>query len=341
MRFGALAGEMPMIAERRKAVARLLSATARSHWGCRFGRKVSFSVLAIVGPTASGKSNLGLALCKELGRAEIVNADAMQLYRGMDIGTAKLPEAERAGIHHHLIDAVEVSEDLTAVEYSNLAHLAMDQILADAKLPVLVGGSMFYIAAALDQMDFAPTDEAIRSRLEAQALKVGSLNLHAKLSELDPASAKIIPAQNTRRVIRALEVIEITGEPYKSVLPAPQYLRPTLQLGIDVDRTVLKQRIRDRVWAMWQGGLLQEVSGLLESGVKFSRTARMAIGYSQAISQLEGELTESEAIEQTISLTNRYARRQLSWFRRDTRITWLDSSGNLMEQALQQIRLSE
>jgi tRNA dimethylallyltransferase len=300
---------------------------------------VSFSVLAIVGPTASGKSALGLQLAQHLGAAEIVNADAMQLYKGMDIGTAKLSISERALVKHHLIDSVELGEELTAVEYSKLANSALDDILAAGNLPIMVGGSMFYIAAALDKMDFAPTDEAIRASLERESLEIGNLGLHAKLAGLDPASAEIIPAQNTRRVIRALEVIEITGEPYKSVLPAPQYLRNTLQLGIDVDREVLKERIKDRVWEMWRAGLLGEVSQLLDSGARFSKTARMAIGYSQAIAQLEGKLTQSEAIEQTISLTNRYARRQLSWFRRDKRIVWLDSTANLMEQALEQIRL--
>lgn len=300
---------------------------------------MSFSVLAIVGPTASGKSALGLQLAQHLGGAEIVNADAMQLYKGMDIGTAKLSISERALVNHHLIDAVELGEELTAVEYSKLANSAIDDILASGNLPIMVGGSMFYIAAALDQMDFAPTDETFRASLEQESLEIGNLELHAKLAVLDPASAEIIPAQNTRRVIRALEVIAITGQPYKSVLPAPQYLRDTLQLGIDVDREVLKERIKERVWQMWRAGLLEEVSQLLDSGARFSKTARMAIGYSQAIAQLEGRLSQSEAIEQTISLTNRYARRQLSWFRRDKRIVWLDSSANLMDQALEQIRL--
>ena len=298
-----------------------------------------FSVLAIVGPTASGKSALGLQLAQQLGSAEIINADAMQIYKGMDIGTAKLSLTERGSIKHHLIDAVELGDELTAVEYSKLANSAIDQVLASGSLPIMVGGSMFYIAAALDQMDFAPTDESVRASLEREALEIGNLALHAKLALLDPASAQIIPAQNTRRIIRALEVIAITGEPYKSVLPAPQYLRSTLQLGIDVDREILRKRIRNRVLEMWRAGLLEEVSQLLDSGASFSKTARMAIGYSQAIAQLAGKLTESEAIEQTITLTNRYARRQLSWFRRDKRIVWLDSTANLMEQALEQIRL--
>lgn len=300
---------------------------------------VSFSLLAIVGPTASGKSELALSVAESLGNVEIINADAMQLYRGMDVGTAKLSESERRGIPHHLIDAVEPSEELTAVQYSLLAQEKIKEVLERNNLPILVGGSMFYVAAALDHMDFAPTDEAVRERLEARVEEIGALAMHQELARVDAASAARIPAQNVRRVIRALEVIELTGAPYKSTLPEPTYLIPTLQLGIDVEREVLKQRIRERVFGMWQGGLLDEVRNLQSSGITLSRTAAVAIGYAQASRQLAGELSESEAIEETISLTNRYARRQMSWFRRDRRIKWLESSANLEAQALSQIRL--
>ena len=300
---------------------------------------MSFSVLAVVGPTASGKSDLGITIAKAIGNAEIVNADAMQLYQGMDIGTAKLGEESREGIPHHLIDIVTPDQELTAVEYSKLAHEAIGQILERGNTPILVGGSMFYVAAALDELDFAPTDEVVRERLEAESEVLGALAMHERLESLDPQSAKRIPAQNVRRVIRALEVIELTGEKHKSALPEPVYLRPTLQLGIDVDREVLKNRIHERVEKMWALGLLEEVQRLLDLGVGFSRTAAVAIGYAQARSQLLGELSQQEAIEQTVSLTNRYARRQMSWFRRDTRIRWLDSESNLEHQALEQIRL--
>ena len=300
---------------------------------------MSFSVLAVVGPTASGKSDLGISIAKAIGNAEIVNADAMQLYQGMDIGTAKLGEESREGIPHHLIDIVTPDQELTAVEYSKLAQEAIGQILERGNTPILVGGSMFYVAAALDELDFAPTDEVVRERLEAESEVLGALAMHARLESLDPQSAQRIPAQNIRRVIRALEVIELTGEKHKSVLPEPVYLRPTLQLGIDVEREVLKNRIRERVERMWARGLLEEVQNYLDLGVTFSRTAAVAIGYSQARSQLLGELSQQEAIEQTVSLTNRYARRQMSWFRRDTRIQWLDSEANLEHQALEQIRL--
>lgn len=300
---------------------------------------MSFSVLAVVGPTASGKSDLGISIAKAIGNAEIVNADAMQLYQGMDIGTAKLGKEFRQGIAHHLIDIVAPDQELTAVEYSKLAYEAIGQILERGNTPILVGGSMFYVAAALDELDFAPTDEVVRERLEAESEVLGALAMHERLKDLDPQSAKRIPAQNVRRVIRALEVIELTGEKHKSALPEPVYLRPTLQLGIDVDREVLKKRIRERVEKMWALGLLEEVQRLLDLGVTFSRTAAVAIGYAQARSQLLGELSQQEAIEQTVSLTNRYARRQMSWFRRDTRIQWLASAANLEHQALEQIRL--
>lgn len=298
-----------------------------------------FRVLAVVGPTASGKSSLGIAIAKSLGNVEIINADAMQLYRGMNIGTAKLTLDQREGVPHHLIDVVSPDQDLTAVEYAKLAHQKLSEVLQRGNQPVLVGGSMFYVATALDEMDFAPTDEGVRERLESEADEIGALSMHERLGELDPASASRIPAQNVRRVIRALEVIELTGDPYKSSLPEPRYLIPTLQLGIEVDRDILKQRIRDRVLAMWESGLLDEVRGLQQSGLTLSRTAAVAIGYAQAASQLAGELSEEEAIEQTITLTNRYARRQMSWFRRDSRIQWLDSSANLENQAIEQIRL--
>lgn len=300
---------------------------------------MSFSVLAVVGPTASGKSDLAIKLATALGNAEIINADAMQLYRGMDIGTAKLSEAQREGVPHHLIDVVEPGEELTAVQYAVLAKAKIGEILDRGNVPLLVGGSMFYVAAAIDEMDFAPTDESVRARLEEEADTLGALQMHARLSQVDPESANRIPHQNIRRVVRALEVVELTGAPYKSSLPEPSYILPTLQLGIEVDREVLKQRIRTRVLGMWEAGLLEEVARLQAAGTTFSRTSAVAIGYSQAANQLAGEMTQEEAIEQTISLTNRYARRQMSWFRRDARIRWLDSAENLESRALERIRL--
>jgi tRNA dimethylallyltransferase len=268
---------------------------------------------------------------------EIVNADAMQLYAGMDIGTAKLPLAERQTPAHHLFDVLTPAQEMTAVEYQRVARETCESIIAAGKIPLLVGGSMFYIAAALDNLDFAPTDASIRTGLEEESVRLGALTMHERLKGLDPVTAEKIPAQNIRRVIRALEVIAITGERYSSSLPEPTYWLPTLQLGIEVDREVLKARILLRVEQMWQQGIVGEVEGLLSQG-ELGKTARMAIGYKQAIAQLRGEMTEEEAKAETVALTNRYARRQMSWFRRDKRIHWL-AGDEMLSEALNQIRL--
>lgn len=306
---------------------------------------MGFSTLAIVGPTASGKSNLAiqiaLALKSEGIEAEIINADAMQLYRGLDIGTAKLSTVEMQGVEHHLLDVIDPTMEMTAAEYSRLAQDKIKDLISSNKLPILVGGSMFYVAAALDKLDFAPTDPVVRAELEAREKVVGKLSLHAELQALDPISAKNIHPQNSRKVIRALEVISLTGEPFASSFPDPQYLLPTLTLGIDVSRDVLKQRISQRVDQMWSKGIVEETRGLIESGQTLSKTAAAAIGYSQAAQQLKGELSESEAISETVQLTNRYARRQMSWFRRDKRIFWLTDGPNLLSQALERIRLEQ
>ncbi len=198
---------------------------------------------------------------------------------------------------------------------------------------------MFYLAAALDQLDFAPTDSAVRAALEAEAAALGALALHERLSRLDPVTAAKIPAQNVRRVVRALEVIEITGQSYSSSLPEPRYWLPTLQLGLEVERELLKSRIHSRVEQMWQQGIVGEVEQLLSQG-ELGKTAKMAIGYKQAIAQLRGEMTEEEAKAETVSLTNRYARRQMSWFRRDKRISWIPAGNQMLSQALKLIRLA-
>jgi tRNA dimethylallyltransferase len=226
---------------------------------------------------------------------------------------------------------------MTAVEYQRVARETCESIIAAGKIPLLVGGSMFYIAAALDNLDFAPTDASIRTGLEEESVRLGALTMHERLKGLDPVTAEKIPAQNIRRVIRALEVIAITGERYSSSLPEPTYWLPTLQLGIEVDREVLKARILLRVEQMWQQGIVGEVEGLLSQG-ELGKTARMAIGYKQAIAQLRGEMTEDEAKAETVALTNRYARRQMSWFRRDKRIRWL-AGDEMLSEALNQIRL--
>ncbi len=303
---------------------------------------MSFSLLAVVGPTASGKTALALELAAALEHSgqpvEIINADAMQLYAGMDIGTAKLSIAERSNPPHHLFDILTPAQEMTAVEYQRVARETCLGIVARGKLPIFVGGSMFYLAAALDQLDFAPTDVQVRLRLEQESASAGALAMHERLRKLDPVTADKIPAQNVRRVIRALEVIEITGESYASTLPEPRYWKPALQIGLAVDREELKRRILLRVEAMWQQGITREVEQLLAQG-ELGKTARMAIGYKQAIAQLNGELSQAEAMAETVALTNRYARRQMSWFRRDKRIGWISANEPLIPQALNLIRL--
>jgi len=305
---------------------------------------VSFKVLALVGPTASGKSSLALDIAEKLAQTseqvEIINADAMQLYAGMDIGTAKLAMAERRGIPHHLFDIITPAQEMTAVEYQRIARDKCLESIAAGKIPMFVGGSMFYLAAALDNLDFAPTDALIRSELEQLGQEIGALAMHAKLRELDPITAEKIPSQNARRVIRALEVIQITGDSYASSLPEPTYWQPTLQLGIDVPRELLKERILLRVEQMWAEGIVAEVENLLSQG-ELSKTARMAIGYKQAIAQLRSEMTEAEAKAETVALTNRYSRRQMSWFRRDKRIKWETAGEDLSASVMKLIRLAQ
>jgi tRNA dimethylallyltransferase len=305
---------------------------------------VSFEILALVGPTASGKSDLAIAIAQAVAdqgiELEIVNADAMQLYSKMNIGTAKLSPSRRQEIPHYLFDILSPSQEMTAVEYQRLAREKFEEIASRGATPFLVGGSMFYISAALDGLEFAPTDPLIRSSLEREAEELGPGILFSRLESVDPETAKVIPRQNIRRVIRALEVIAITGQPYSNSLPNPTYYQPTLTLGIEVEREELKARIRARVLQMWESGLLEEARQL-QAEFRLSRTAAVAIGYAQAFAELQGAMTQAQAIEETIQLTNRYARRQMSWFRRDSRIQWLKSSDQLLESALERIRLAK
>ncbi len=294
-------------------------------------------LIAIVGATASGKSSLAIEIAMALGNAEIVNADAMQLYRGMDVGTAKLSLAEQKGIRHHLLSVISPSEELTAVEYRELFDAAVEDVVSRGKLPIVVGGSTLYLAAALDELSFAPTDSALRSELEQQGEKVGALNMHQRLRELDPVAADKIPATNRRRVIRAIEVIKLSGKNYSASLPEPTYRRPTIQLAIDVSRSELARRIELRVEKMWQDGLVEEVKELMKG--ELSRTARVAIGYKQAIEFLEGRLSAEQAKAEIVFLTSRYAKKQGTWFRRDKRIHWLRDESDVLESALELVRL--
>lgn len=280
-------------------------------------------VVAIVGPTASGKTSLSLDLAQALG-GEVVNTDAMQVYRGMDIGTAKLPPAERRGIPHHLLDTLEVRDPATVAEFQGWARSAIADIRGRGATPVLVGGSALYTRAILDRFDFPGTDAAVRARLEAELEDVGATALHARLRDLDPVSADRIEPENGRRTVRALEVIELTGQPFSARLPVQEYVDPaTVQVGVAIDRDVLEQRIAQRVREMFDNGLLDEVARLLPAGLADGRTASLAIGYRQAMAVLAGEMGVEEAQERTVIATRKFARRQMAWWRNDPRITWV------------------
>ncbi|GAA4352888.1 tRNA (adenosine(37)-N6)-dimethylallyltransferase MiaA [Angustibacter luteus] len=295
-------------------------------------------VVAVVGATATGKSDLAIALAHELD-GEVVNADAMQLYRGMDIGTAKLTAAERQGVPHHLLDVLDVRQEATVAAYQREVDAVLADVLGRGRVPVVVGGSGLYVRAALDVLEIPPTDAGVRARLEDESRTVGALALHARLAELDPPSAARILPSNARRVVRALEVIELTGRPFSATLPEPVYRRPSVQLGLRAPRPELDQRIERRVHRMWDDGLLAEVRRLLPQGLREGRTAGRAVGYAQAVGQLDGSLDEAAAQAQTAQLTRRLVRRQESWFGRDERIAWLPYDGpDLVEQALAAVR---
>jgi tRNA dimethylallyltransferase len=280
-------------------------------------------VVAVVGPTATGKSDLGVALAQALG-GEVVNADAMQLYRGMDIGTAKLPPAQRRGIPHHLLDVLDVTEPATVAQFQRWAREAIDDCRARGRVPVLVGGSALYVRAVLDRFEFPGTDPDVRARLEKRLAAHGPGHLHAELAEADPeAAARILPS-NGRRIVRALEVIALTGRPFSAGLPAHAYHYDDVrQVGVDVPRPVLDERIAHRVDRMWAAGLVEEVRRLEAAGLRDGRTAGRALGYAQVLRFLAGEYDEETARERTVSATRRFARRQDSWFRKDPRIVWV------------------
>ncbi|MGW4645300.1 tRNA (adenosine(37)-N6)-dimethylallyltransferase MiaA [Kitasatospora sp. NPDC004289] len=279
-------------------------------------------VVSVVGATAAGKSDLAVAIARSLG-GEVINTDSMQLYRGMDIGTAKLTQEERGGIPHHLLDVWDVTETASVAEYQRLARAEMDRLLAEGRTPVLVGGSGLYVRAAIDEMDFPGTDPAVRARLEAELAEQGPYVLHQRLAALDPAAAEAVLTSNGRRIVRALEVIEITGQPFTANLPSNTAVYETVQIGVQVPRPELDQRIELRVDRMWEAGLLDEVRTLEGRGLRDGLTASRALGYQQVLSFFAGECTEEEAKAETVRATRRFARRQESWFRRDDRIHWL------------------
>ncbi len=280
-------------------------------------------IVAVVGATASGKSDLALALARRL-RGEIVNTDAMAVYRGMDIGTAKTPVAERGGIPHHLLDYLDVDEPLTVAQFQGWARATIEEVRARSRAPVLVGGSALYTRAVLDRFEFPGTDEAVRRRLEAELDDVGAAALHARLAEVDPEAAARILVDNGRRIVRALEVVEITGRPFTASLPRLEYADPhSIQIGVAIDRPTLDERIAQRVDAMFDAGFVAEVERLLGAGLREGRTAGQAIGYREVAAYLAGELTLDQARERTATATRRFARKQDSWFHKDPRIVWV------------------
>jgi tRNA dimethylallyltransferase len=289
-------------------------------------------VLALVGPTATGKSEVAVTLAERLG-GEVVNADSMQLYRGMDIGTAKLGPAERRGVPHHLLDVWEVTERASVAEYQRLARAAIDEVLARGRVPVLAGGSGLYVRAALDDLDFPGTDPRLRARLEAELAAAGPATLHARLSEVDPEAARGILPSNGRRLVRALEVVELTGRPFAATLPAPAAVYDAVHVGLD--RSDLDSRVASRVDRMWAAGFVAEVRALVARGLRDGPTASRALGYRQVLGFLDGRYDEATARAETVRATRRFVRRQRSWFRRDPRVRWLDAARpDLAEAAL-------
>ncbi|HEY7146311.1 MAG TPA: tRNA (adenosine(37)-N6)-dimethylallyltransferase MiaA [Streptosporangiaceae bacterium] len=302
-------------------------------------------LIAIVGPTAAGKSQLSLALARALD-GEVINADSMQLYRGMDIGTAKLTPAQRGGIPHHLLDIWDVTQAAAVSEYQKLASEAAGQIRARGRTPILAGGSGLYVRAVIDNLDFPGTDPRLRGRLEDELAAGGAAAMHARLARLDPAAAAAILPGNTRRIVRALEVIELSGRPFSATLPGYEPAADTIQLGLSVSRPELDERIDARVAGMWRAGFVAEVRALEAAGLRSGRTASRALGYAQVLRFLAGEGTPEQAAAQTALATRRFARRQESWFRRDPRVTWLpagtadlgEGGAGLAERALARIR---
>lgn len=282
------------------------------------------SLIIICGATATGKSDLAVALAQQI-KAEVINADSMQLYKGMDIGTAKLSLAERSGVTHHLIDVLDIKEEANVSWYQSLARKKIDELIGAGKKVVVVGGTGLYIKSILDDLNFPDTDPVIRQKITDEAEKVGNEVMHEKLAKLDPGAALAIPKENIRRIIRALEVIELTGKPFTANLPRQESSKypSAKQFGLVLDRDNLDEKIDKRVEQMWAKGFAREVLQLMNQGLAQATTAKMALGYSQIMSYLNGECDEEFAKAETKRVTRAYARRQETWFSRDERINWL------------------
>ena len=294
--------------------------------------------MAVVGPTATGKSELALRLAAAL-RGEVVNADASQLYRGMDVGTAKVPPSERRDVPHHQIDVLDVTEEASVAAYQRHARADVRAIAERRRTPLLVGGSGLYVRAVLDRLEFPGTDPDLRAHLEAEAAHHGPAAMHQRLSRVDPAAAAAILPGNVRRVVRALEVVELTGRPFTATLPDAHPAVPATRIGLRLERALLDERIARRVDRMWAAGLVEEVRALEGRGLRAGRTASRALGYAQVLSHLARQCTAEEARVETVRATRRFARRQESWFRRDPHVVWLDADReDLLERALEIIR---
>ena len=298
------------------------------------------SLTVICGATATGKSELTVALAKEIN-ADVINADSMQVYKGMDIGTAKLTITQRDGVIHHLIDVLDISEEANVSWYQQLARDKIDELISLGKSVVVVGGTGLYIKAILDDLNFPDTDPQVRDKITEQADQLGNEIMHGKLAKLDPAAALAIPKENIRRVIRALEVIELTGKPFTANLPRQESSKypKAKQFGLVLDRNNLDEKIDQRVEDMWAKGFAREVSLLMTQGLEQATTAKKALGYSQIMSYLNGECDEDFAKQETKRVTRAYARRQETWFSRDDRIKWLapDSMQLRLEKLLASI----
>ena len=281
-------------------------------------------VVGVVGPTATGKSDLAVDLALRL-HGEVVSADASQLYRGMDIGTAKIPPEERHGIPHHQIDVLDVTEEATVAAYQRDARADVEAVLARGALPVVAGGSGLYVRAALDRLDIPPTDAAVRTAIEGRLEREGLPSLVADLRAADPRAADDIEPNNARRVVRALEVIALTGRPFSATMPSREFVRPTVLVGLRADRDALDRRVERRARGMFDAGLVEETRALVGLGLREGRTASRAVGYAQALAVIDRTMTVADAVADTAARTRRLVRRQESWFRPDPRITWFEA----------------
>ena len=291
----------------------------------------------MVGPTATGKSDLAVELALHLD-AEVVSADAMQLYRGMDIGTAKLTLDQRRGVPHHQLDVLDVTEEASLAAYQRSARADIDAVRRGGRVAVLAGGSGLYVRAALDALDIPPTDPVVRGQVEQRLGEIGAAALHEELALADPVAAQSILPSNGRRIVRALEVIELTGRPFSAALPTPSYAVPTIQIGLRLERELLDRRTDARVQRMWEQGFVAEVAALEANGLRAGRTASRAVGYAQVLAALDGRSSLDQARVQTAQATRRLIRRQESWFGRDQRISWLHAEADdLVEQAVRAV----